>query len=155
MQIASIPDRQGQLLRNRLELLFNPSGAVTPEVYRLAITLSTNSQDALVRRDETATRLDQTLVADYTLTSLQDQRVVTRGRARAVNGFDVVESDYATVTAERNALNDNLSSIAQSIQAQLAVFFERRAQALPAQPPSPPKAVQPHWDPRRGRIPEP
>ena len=156
IEIATIPDRQGQLLRNQLELLFNPSGAPAQNAYRLSVSVATSGAEALIRQDETATRLDQTVTADYTLTSLQDKRVLTRGRARSVNSFDVVESDYATLNAERDALEANLNRIAHSIQTQLAVFFERQAAGLAPGPPAAPASPERRpWIPDRGRIPLP
>ena len=156
IEIATIPDRQGQILRNQLELLLNPSGTPAQNSYRLSVSLATSGAEALIRQDETATRLDQTVTADYALTSLQDQRVVTRGRARSVNSFDVVESDHATLNAERDALEGNLRRIAHSIQTQLAVFFERDAAGLAPSPAAAPAAPERRpWNPHQGRIPLP
>ena len=128
VQIATIADRQGQLLRNQLLLLFNPTGAVAEERYQLTVTLATSGNDALLRKDETASRLEVTVTAEFALSSLSDRRIVTRGRAHSVNSFDVVESDFATLSAERDALEASLRQIAHSIQTQLAVHFERRSQ---------------------------
>ena len=134
VQIATIADRPGQMLRNQLEVLFNPDGSAAPELYQLAVTLRTGTADALIRRDETASRLSQTVTADYVLTSLADRRILTRGQARSISSFDVVESDFATINAERDVLEANLRQIATQLQTRLAVFFERRAQDLPQDP---------------------
>ena len=130
VEVAIIPDRQGQILRNQLQLLFNPTGAPAPDAYRLAVALTTSGADALIRKDETASRLDLVVTAEFTLTSLPDGRVLHRGRARSVNSFDVVESDFATINAERDALEASLRQIAHTIQTQLAIYFERRSRGL-------------------------
>ena len=130
VQVAIIPDRPGQMLRNQLQLMFNPAGAPAQEAYQLSVALSTAGTEALIRRDETPSRLDLTVTADFALTSLADRRVVHRGRARSINSFDVAESDFATVNAERDALEASLRQIAHTIQTQLAVYFERQARGL-------------------------
>ena len=134
VRIATIPDRPGQLLRNQLQLLLNPTGDPAPEAYGLAVTLTTSGNDALIRKDETASRLDLTVTAEFALSALADRRVLTRGRVRSVNSFDVVESDFATLNAERDALEASLRQIAHGIQTQLAVYFERQAQTAAAGP---------------------
>lgn len=157
VQIATIPDRQGQILRNRLNVLFNPSGAAAESRYRLAVKLATTDSETLIRKDTTATRRDQAIVAIFTLTSLDDQKIVTRGQAKSVSGFDIVESDYATLNAEKDATEANLETIARSIQTQLALFLRRSAEGLPVRTdtvPEKPGTPVP-WDPPRGRLPKP
>ncbi len=129
VRVDIIPDRAGQILRNELQLLFNPRGTRTPELYGLHVDLDARRSEVAIRRDETETRVEIATTAEYVLTALDDRRVLTRGRARSVNAYDVVGSDFANAVAEQEALEKNLNQLAQSIQSRLAVFFKRQQTA--------------------------
>ena len=132
VQVDIIPNRSGQILRDELRTLFNPRGAEAPDLYALKVNLEARTSDVAISREDTPTRSELAVTADYALTSLDDRRVLTRGRVRSVNGFNVAASDYANIVAESDALRSNLREVARQIQTRLAIFFERQAAGLPA-----------------------
>jgi len=101
-RVERIPDREGQLLRTRLELLFGSGKA--PARYALNVDLSTNVRDVAIRRDETATRRNIIARADYALVRIEDGSVLDQGTARSTNSYNIAESDFATEVAREDAI---------------------------------------------------
>lgn len=120
-RVERIPDREGQLLRTRLELLFGSGKA--PARYALNVDLSTNVRDVAIRRDETATRRNIIARADYALVRIEDGSVLEQGTARSTNSYNIAESDFATEVAREDAIERSIEQLALSIQTQLAIFF--------------------------------
>ena len=125
IEVGIIPDRAGQQLRTHLELLLDPRGTGGPSRYGLQVQLRIASDDVAIRRDETATRRDLNVSAGYVLTDLADGRVLTRGRAIAVNSYNVVASDVATRAGEQDALDASLRRLAEDLRTRLAIWFDR------------------------------
>src|SRR3546814_19443770 len=90
---SRIPDRVGQQLRTRLELLLDPRGTGGARRYGLQIQLRVDSSDVAIRRDETASRRNLAMNAGYVLTDLAEGKVPTRGKSTTVNSYNVVASD--------------------------------------------------------------
>ena len=133
VEVGNIPDRSGQVLRTHLELMLDPRGTGEASRYGLQVKLRSESSDVAIRRDETATRRDVSMMAAYVLTDLADGRVLTKGQARAVNSYNIVASDVATRAGEQDARDSALRRLAEEIRTRLAIYFERRdAAALPA-----------------------
>lgn len=120
-RVERIPDREGQLLRTRLELLFGSGSA--PARYALNVALSTNIRDVAIRRDETATRRSIIARADYSLIRIEDGSVLNQGTARSTNSYNIAESDFATRVARDDAIERSIEQLALSVQTQLAIFF--------------------------------
>src|SRR3546814_3176865 len=87
IEVGRIPDRVGQQLRTRLELLLDPRGSGGVRRYGLQIQLRVDSSDVAIRRDETASRRDLAMSAGYVLTDLPAGQVLTPGLSRAVNRY--------------------------------------------------------------------
>jgi len=126
VEVGNIPDRPGQQLRTRLDLLLDPRGTGGPARYGLQVTLRIESSDVAIRRDETATRRDVSMTAAYVLTDLNGGKVLTSGQARAVNSYNVVASDVATRAGEEDARDSALRRLAEEIRTRLAIYFQRR-----------------------------
>lgn len=122
-RVERIPNREGQMLRTQLELLFNSARTDAPTRYALNVSLTTNIRDVAIRKDETATRRNILAHADYTLTKIEDGSVMKRGNARATSSYNVAESDFATRVAQEDAIARLLDQLAVSIQTQLAIYF--------------------------------
>lgn len=122
-RVERIPNREGQILRTQLEILFDSGGVSVPTRYSLVVALSTNVRDIAIRGDETATRRNILARAGYTLVRIEDGAVLTRGGARASNSYNIAESDFATQVAQQDALARSLEQLALSIQTQLAIFY--------------------------------
>ena len=126
IRIEPIPDRLGQNVRNNLIDLLN--GGVEPDApsYRLTVRLTEDREGLAIERDTSITRYNYSLVAFYELRDAQDE-IVESGTARAIAAYNVVESQFATLTAEKDAQMRAAREVAETIRLRLASGFERRA----------------------------
>ena len=124
--VAAIPDRVGQLLRNDLLDRLNPMGQPAKNRYRLEVELRSSSPPTVLSTNELASRRNFTLNATYTLRSADGKQRFLRRRYTAVTSFDIVESEFATLTARDYAEELAARQVADAIQTQLALYFSRK-----------------------------
>lgn len=134
IRVTAIEDRIGQQLQFFLEERLQGGRPPVRPSYTLSVKTATGLADLGIRRDDTATRARVTVEASYTV-HLRDQGVVlTGGRVRSITGFDLLEANYASVIAERDAQTQAAREIADQIVAQLASYFTARRNARAAPP---------------------
>ena len=123
IEITSMDTRLGQILRGFLiKRLSSPNQPNAPR-YNLDISLQVSKEALAIARDESATRFNMTLSADYSLVSLKNNKIVLKGSTRAISAFNVVSSDYATLVAERDAEIRAARVITEDLLGRLTVFF--------------------------------
>jgi LPS-assembly lipoprotein len=124
IQIAPIPDRLGQQVRNTLLDQLNPGGEPSGADYKLTVKLDLDRQGLGYRQDESITRVNLRLVATYELRDGAD-KIVLAGTGRSIASFDVVQKDFSTLTAERDGEERMADDVATQIVIQLAVHFRQ------------------------------
>lgn len=129
VEVAAIPDRLGQQVRNRLLELLAPRGGQRRPRYRLDVQLRQEKTGLLVESDDTASRINLTLSANFALTDLRSREPVFDGRTRTIAAYNITRADYANLVAERDAGRRAAETVAEEIAAQLAVFFKRQQEA--------------------------
>jgi LPS-assembly lipoprotein len=122
------PQRLGYEMRNTLIDLFDSSGRMSENFYRLRVTLSQKSQGVAVQNDAAITRYNDTLVVKYELSDAKGA-LITQGTETGLSAYNVVSSPYATLTAQQDSDTRAAQDIAYRIRTDLAVFFEREAKA--------------------------
>lgn len=127
VEVAPIPGQSGWLVGNALRdrLATGQQGAAR---YRLQVELDDQIAGLGVRRDDSVARERRTLRARYQLVDLTNGAVVLDAAAGSDAGIDVVGSEYATIAAERSALERLSDIVADQIVARVARF----AQSVPA-----------------------
>lgn len=120
IEVGPIDDRLGQVMRNRLVSRLN--GAGNPE-FRLEIGLQQNSETFGVRPDTATTQEQLTLVAAMRLISLETGEPVLEENFRARTSFDLVLSDFATVSQREDSANRLVLELAERIHRRLALHF--------------------------------
>jgi LPS-assembly lipoprotein len=126
IQISLIPDREGQLLRNNLLDRLHPSGPAPRQLYRLDVKLQTSKESYGIRTDETATRANLTMVANYNLIDIASGKVLMTSRSRAISSYNILESEFATVISERDAVQRTAADLSEEIRTRLAIFLSSR-----------------------------
>lgn len=124
IEVAPIEDRLGQIMRNRLVLRLN--GAGNPE-YRLEVGLQQDSETFGVRPDTATTQEQLTLVAAIRLVSLETGDPVLEESFRARTSFDLVLSDFATVSQRQDAANRLVLELAERVHRRLALHVANEA----------------------------
>lgn len=132
VQIDPIPERTGQVLRNKLIDRFYESGRPGNADYRLVVNLSAAEEGLGIRRDATATRARLTVQANYELIEAKTGKVAYRTFSRAVVSYNLLEAQYATLVAQQDAYERALTELADDVRTRLALFFMRDPGSQPS-----------------------
>jgi LPS-assembly lipoprotein len=124
VQINNIPDRLGQQLRNRLIDRFYSDGRPASPEYTLDISLVPSVYKLGIALDDSATRAELNLAANYTLRNMQGAAVFT-GSTTAVTNFNILRSQYATLIGERDAYDRSVAQVSEDITRRVSLFFNR------------------------------
>lgn len=124
-RIDLIADRTGQKLHNFLLDRFNPKGLAARPRYGLKVTVQTRRRELGIRKDETATRANLTLTARYTLRDWRTNRSLYQGTSSSTNSYNILESDFATLTALNDATTRAARELSEKIKTRLSIFFSR------------------------------
>ena len=126
ISIKNIKNRPGQILRNTLLNQLNPERERVIIKYRLIIELSESSTSLGYRRDMSATRSDLEVTAKYLLKNVKNDEIILKEDVKSISSFDVAESVYATLVAEKDAREKNLKIISDNIYTNLVIFFKKK-----------------------------
>lgn len=123
VKIKLIENRIGQQLRNFLLDRLNPRGEPATAIYDLTIALEESRENLAIRKDETATRANLTLRANYVLERAATGEILVEGFIRSVTSYDIVDSDFATLSAESDARKRAVREISEDIKIRLGIYF--------------------------------
>lgn len=121
VKVERIKDRIGQQMRNLLMQKLAPRGPAGRTDYRLTVVLKEAKTELAIQKDETATRANLTIHADFSLHALRDpNRGTFSGSAISTNSYNILTSDFATLSAENDARNRALRTLAEEIRLRVA-----------------------------------
>ncbi len=123
IEIRPIVDREGQILRNLLLDQLTPKGPSAHPAYVLDVTVVLSLTTLGIRRDDRATRALIRATATYSLRRKQDEAQLFSSTSQASSGYDILDSDFATLVAEKDAMQHSLETIAQDINLRLSLLF--------------------------------
>ncbi len=123
IRILPLPDRVGQKMHNLLRDRLNPQGQPLRPDYLLQVRISEVLEELGIRKDETATRANLTVIADFVLRDARTNVELIKGRSRAINSYNILESQFATLYSESDARDRGLREISDEIRDRLAVYF--------------------------------
>ncbi len=121
VQVGPIEGESGWFVSNALRDRLRAGDTATPR-YRLDVRLDDQIAGLGVRRDDSVSRERRTLRARYQLVDLSNGQVVLDATAGSDAGIDVVGSEYATIAAERSALERLSQIVADQIVARVARY---------------------------------
>jgi LPS-assembly lipoprotein len=121
IEVAPIDGQSGWLVANALRDRLDRGTQQTPR-YRLEVRLDDQIAGLGVRRDDSVSRERRSLRARYELIDLSTGAVVLDATAGSDAGIDVVGSEYATIAAEKTALERLSQIVADQIIARIARF---------------------------------
>ena len=126
ISVKNIKDRSGQILKANLSDQLNPEGKKTLAKYYLEVKLSEGKESLGYRRDMSATRSNLILTVKYDLKDIKGGTSILKSSIEATSSYDIVESLYATIIAEKDARNKGLKIISDKIINEIAVFFNNK-----------------------------
>jgi len=127
VEVAPIEGQSGWLVGNALRDRLR-NGQDQSARYRLDVKLDDRISGLGVRSDDSVARERRTLRARYQLVDLSSGLVVLDATAGSDAGIDVVGSEYATIAAERSALERLSDIVADQIVARVARFAQSGAE---------------------------
>ena len=126
IKVSPIADRLGQQLRNNLLDLLNPRGRPANPRYLLTVGLDQSTQRLAIEKDAFATRANLRLLANFSLQDPDSREIVLSGKSLVVSSYNILDSEFATLMAEKDAKTRAAREIAHDIRTRLAAFFVRQ-----------------------------
>lgn len=124
--VEPINGRTGQIVRNHLLDILTPRGVPSKPEFRLSVKLSEIKKGLAIEQDDSVTRYNYTLKASYFLKKPGSNEVVHSGFAWSIASYNIVQSDFANLNAEKNAKRRTARSISDELKNQLAVYLSRQ-----------------------------
>lgn len=121
--IDNIPDRKGQYFRNELVRLLHPGGRSGVARYRLDVRLQESTANLAVQRSAIATRANLTITAHFALRDLQEDTTPVNGDVKTISGYNIFQSEFQTLMAEKGARERALEDLAQQLRIRLAALL--------------------------------
>jgi LPS-assembly lipoprotein len=125
VDVAPIPGRVGQRIRNEMIFQSTGGGNPLPPNYRLEVVLNENLTSTLVRATGEAEGAIYSVQALFRLIDHKQKRVVFEGTSHARAGFERFTSIYSNVRARYDAENRVARSIADDLKTRLAAYLSR------------------------------
>jgi len=125
VRIEPLENRVGQQMHNFLRDRLNPDGQPVAPEYRLQVQLTETLTELGVQRDETATRANLQMVAQFTLFGYGNDASLFSGRSSSTTSYDILRNPFATTVSEEDARERALRELADDIQTRLALYFQR------------------------------
>jgi len=125
LDIAPVKDRLAQEVRNQLLDGLTPAGAPDNPRYRLSLGVEQRTSAVQIQIDDTTTRFNLIVTASFTLTEIASGKVLYSDSAKAEGSFNVVDSEFATVIAEKDAGREATRELSDEIQTLILVYFSR------------------------------
>jgi len=127
LKIATISNRNGQVLRNYLVDLLTPEGTKCSPLYILEIGLTEKVKSIGVAKDESSTRKEATLTAAITLRDIRTNKVVYTHTAKAINSFNVISQYYySDLVTDEYAKRQALRLLAEKITLLLTTYLDTK-----------------------------
>ena len=123
-EIAIIPNREGQFLRNALIDRFYSHGAPTKADYNLKISpINERIYDFDITPESEATRQQLCLKTTMKLINKETKQTLFTRDLNAISSNNVLESEFSTLVTEQNSRENALNDLARQIERQLALYF--------------------------------
>lgn len=123
IQINPIENRTGQILRNFLQDKLTPSGVPSSPKHKLTISLKETRSDMAILRDSTSTFAKVKMDAKYQLINIETKNVLDSGTVTSTTVFNIVSSEYANLSAQKDARRRTVRIISDLVKERLALFF--------------------------------
>lgn len=125
--VAQIDGKAGHVLKSELDRIFAPEANTTPPAL-LEITLQEYVVPFGLRLDESATRGELRLVANYVLTPPNNGRIM-RGSVVSVVNYDIPTAAFGEIASQDDARERAAESLAQRFRSEIALRLAQARQA--------------------------
>ena len=123
------PDSRGerleQLVYSSLLDALTPLGVSAAPAWRLEIAFEQTSKGVGFEEDDSATRFNLQIFSEWRLVDTASRQVVFSSSSRSIAAYNVVTSQFATLTAEKDAEERAAVDLANDIRLQLSLHFRK------------------------------
>ena len=127
IDVGPLYGRQGNSLRGYLLDEFNPEAVQVPAAYRLNVVVRQEANNLAIQLDNSPTRVNLTVGANFTLTRISDGQVLYDSATRRVVSYNIRSDPFATLVAEQDAERRASREVARQIRTILSLYFADRA----------------------------
>ena len=129
VEVAIIPDRPGQLLRQALQDRLEGSDSGEQHRFELRVAFWIAGEGLAINPDTTSSRVRLIGNANWTLIAQDPGRtVLLQGGARAVDGMNAFDAQFFGADLESESVQRRIAdAVADQITTQLAIYFRKRA----------------------------
>mgnify|MGYP002870837054 CR=1 FL=1 len=125
IEVAIIKDRIGQQLRNLLLDRINPGGSPKQPNYKLSVQLAEAKQELAIKKSEVSTRANLAFTAKFQLQGLkQFAGRMFSGRADIITSYNILSSDFGTLSAEKDARQRAVQTLSSDITNRIAAYLQ-------------------------------
>lgn len=122
IEVVAPSGRAGALMREHLDDAFGRNVGATP-TYRMNLSIGETRYPRGVRIDNTATRYEYVLTAQYNLTAAATGRSLKIGEAKVTLTYDSADKPYASIMGQQDAQDRATEEAARRIQLELAAWM--------------------------------
>jgi LPS-assembly lipoprotein len=119
-------DRLRQQFNSLLRSRLNPDGASRTVRYQLESDLDVSLARTGIQITEEATRARLTVRVTFRLYDAGTRQILYTGSEQSINSYNVVDSQFATLSAEKDAARRAVREISESLRLRLAIYFQRQ-----------------------------
>jgi LPS-assembly lipoprotein len=127
LDVAPIPGRVGQRIRNDLIFQASGGGELAPPTHRLEVTINESVLTTLVKIDGDSLGQIYQVQANFKLVSIKDKKVVLTGTSHGRAGFERFQSIYSNVRARDDAENRAARTVADDLKTRVAIYLSSAA----------------------------
>ena len=123
VDMAPIPGRVGQRIRN--ELIFQSTGGGTPPppTHRLEVAITENTTSMLIRSDGDSQSKVYSISAAFQLIRSSDRAVVLKGNSYGQASYERFTSIYANVRAQKDAEDRAAKTVGEELKSRLSAYL--------------------------------
>ena len=123
--ISTIPDREGQFLRNELIDNFNNTGINNEYTYTLHTDKIDEKETELdITKSSDATRMQLKISTTINLKHNLTGEIIFSRKLHSITSYNILSSQFTTKASEEYARNNALKDIARQIETQIALFLK-------------------------------
>ncbi len=127
LDVAPIPGRVGQRLRNELIYQSTGGGNALQPVYRLEIVMRESITATLVQEDGNSSGSVYNLKASFRLIRIADRSVALQGESNGRAAFQRFDSVFANVRARQDAEDRAAKTVGDELKGRLAAYLSGNA----------------------------
>ena len=127
LDVATIPGRVGQRIRNELIFQSSGGGELAPPTHRLEVSITESVLSTLVKKDGDALGQIYNLTANFKLIEIKTKKVVLTGSSSGRAGFERFQSIYSNVRARDDAEDRAARTVADDLKTRVSIYLSSQA----------------------------